>query len=1279
MRNIVFILVWVCATTFAQNEANIWYFGANAGLDFNSGSPVALTNGQLNTSEGCATLCNNTGQLLLYTDGITVFNKNHVVMPNGNGLMGDVSSSQSATIVQKPGSNNLFYIFTLDAFAGADGFRYSLVDMSLDGGNGAVTNQKNILIYTPSSEKLAIVKKPNNTDYWVVTHGWNNNSFFSYSLTSAGLNNTPVISNVGVVVTGLTTNNFGYMKIAPNGQKLAICNSEINTELFDFDVNTGIVSNSLVLNTHTFNTGFDYGVEFSPNSELLYVTFINFTPEPLQLVQFDLMAPNILGSRQVIYTGFEVTGLPAALQLGPDGKMYIAISNKSKIGVINNPNVIGFGCNLQIDSIDLAGKFCRLGLPPFVSSFFYSPTIQFDNACVGQNANLTFNTSQTVLSALWDFGDGSPTQNSVVGNHTYTTAGQYPVTVTVTAPSGSGTSTRNITISAVPTATQPQNILICDSDNDGFATFDVTTRSNTILNGQSASDYTIKYYANATDYTNNIAIANPSNYQNTTAYQQQTIIAEVSNNANLDCKANTTFNIDVFDTPVPNVPANIPNLTVCDNTTVGTDTDGRVLFNLTQRAIAILNGQSATQFTLTYYRDAALTNQILTPTTYQNTNSTETIYVKVVNNDNANCTATTSFTIQVFALPVITTLVDLKQCDDNIDGFSVFNLTEANSKISTNFNTETFAYFETLAEAQSNTNPILNFTTYTNQIVSNDVVYVRITNTNGCFITAQLNLSVSTTQIPLSYTRSFTQCDDTAFGTNTDGVSSFDFSSVTSQIQAIFPIGQQLLITYYRNLADALAENNAITNISNYRNIGYPNTQNIYIRVDSQTNNDCLGLGQHITLNVERIPIVSPITYTECDDDQDGQFPFNTTQIQTNLLNGLTNVTVNYFDQNNISLSSPLPNPFLTASQLVKVVVTNNTATGCDFETTITFVVDDLPEAFPIPLNLIQVCDDELVPTLQDGKFSFDTTNFQNTLLGGQTGMIVTYFDGNNVPLSSPLPNPFVTASQNITVKITNLINPSCNATAILPFVVNPLPNIILLDDEIVCNEKTLNKTINAGLVDETTSNNFTYVWKRDGVIIPSQNDYSLSINEEGAYTVAVTNAQGCSRTRTITVIASDKAVIDNITVSDLSNNNSIVIAVSGAGVYEYSLDNQTYQSSNTFTNLPAGIYTVYVKDLNGCGVTQEEVSVLGIPSFFTPNGDGYHDYWNVKGISTTLNSKTKIQIFDRFGKLIKEINPTNTGWDGSYNNQPLPATDYWYTIQLEDGRTVKGHFALKR
>ena len=327
--------------------------------------------------------------------------------------------------------------------------------------------------------------------------------------------------------------------------------------------------------------------------------------------------------------------------------------------------------------------------------------------------------------------------------------------------------------------------------------------------------------------------------------------------------------------------------------------------------------------------------------------------------DNVACFASTSFQIEVLATPVITSVVSLKQCDDTIDGFSEFNLEEAIGKITANSANETIVFYKTLADAQNNSAPIPNLTTYTNQLVSNDAVYVRVTNANACFRIAKVNLLVSTTQIPLNYAKIFIECDDAVLGTNTDGVASFDFSAVTAEVRNQFPVGQLLDIRYFRNLADALAEKNAITDISNYRNIGYPNTQKIYIRVDSQVNNDCLGLGNHITLNVERIPIVQSLTQIHCDDDQDGKYAFDTTNLESQLLNGLNNVEVTYFDQNNVLLSTPLPNPFVTASQKLKIIVKNTLPKGCAFESSISFVVDDKPEAFTVPSNLTSICDDE--------------------------------------------------------------------------------------------------------------------------------------------------------------------------------------------------------------------------------------------------------------------------------------------------------------------------------
>lgn len=1262
----------------AQGEANIWYFGQNAGIDFNSGSPVALTNGQLVTDEGCATISNSSGQLLFYTDGITVYNKNHVVMMNGNGLMGHSSSSQSATIVPMPGSNHLFYVFTIDAEARPNGFRYSIIDMNLDGGNGAVTADKNILIYTPTCEKIAINKHSNNVDYWIVTHGFNNNHFYAYLLTNIGLNTNPIISSVGFTPSIPTQSPFnrdstkGCMKIAPDGSKLAIAHSDDSwnsngvLQLLDFNNSTGSITNPVTLIQGSNN--FSYGVEFSPNSQVLYWTDSN------KLTQFDLTVPNIVNSAvQFIFPNYSM----GALQLGPDNKIYFAQFNRNYIGVINNPNIIGNGCDPMSTTISIGTKVCRFGLPSFNQSFFFTPLITVNSNCVGEPSVFNFSTSQTILSATWNFGDGN-TSTSLSPTHTYATAGTYNVSVTTTSPNGSGSATREIVISEVPTATQPANSLICDNNNDGFYAFDLTTKIAAILNGQSATQFGVRYFANATDYANNIVIANPNSFQNATAYQLQTIIAEVYNLENSDCKATTTFDIQVFESPLPS--PSVSPINICDNISFGTDTDGKVVFNLTNRQTAVLNGQSATNFTISYYKDAASTNLISNPAAYVNTNVVETIYVKMTNNQNVNCFATTSFQIEVFSLPNINATTSLKQCDDNNDGFSAFNLTEANELVVASTSGLTFSYFETSAEAQSYTNPILNFSAYTNQSVSTDQVFIRVENTNGCFRIATLNLIVSTTQISNSIQEHFYVCDDLASGSNTDGIATFNFSSANALIASQYPSGQLLDITYYRNISDALAEQNAILDISNYTNIGYPNNQNIYVRVDSQIDNECLGLGHHITLHVERIPIIQPLNYTQCDDNQDSQFAFNTTNLQSDVLNGLSNVTLSYWDANNNPLSSPLPNPFNTTSQVIRVRATNNTTSACYYESTITFTVDDLPEAFSIPTSLTAVCDDETNPINQDGLYSFDTSSFQSIILGTQTGMIVNYYDANNNPLSSPLTNPFISSTQNIRVEVINPLNTICKAYTTIPLVVYPVPEIELYGEDLICSNNPLfTKEIKAGLIDESTILNYTYQWYLNNNAISGATNYTLIVNTEGTYTVVVTNSNGCVRTRTITVTASNSATIENIQIVDLSDENSVTVLVTGLGDYEYSLDNENWQTSNIFSNIEAGIYTVYVKDTNGCGIEKEEISVLGIPKYFTPNGDGFNDYWNVKGMNRRLNAETIIYIFDRYGKLITQIKPLTPGWDGTCYGNQMPSSDYWYAVQIEDGRVLKGHFSLKR
>jgi len=225
MKRYTYILFLIISTTVhAQPQRTYhWYFGGGAGIDFSSGQAVADTNGQVNTWDGCATMSDENGNLLFYTDGSTVWNRNHQIMPNGTGLMGHWSSHQNSLIVPKPKDPRIYYIFTTDAWENnfQNGLRYSVVDMSLDNGLGAVTT-KNILLVAQTHEQLAATYHANCKDIWVITHKRDEEKFYAYLVTENGVSTTPVITEIGNAAE-LPYGCSGF-KISPNGEKIVSAN-----------------------------------------------------------------------------------------------------------------------------------------------------------------------------------------------------------------------------------------------------------------------------------------------------------------------------------------------------------------------------------------------------------------------------------------------------------------------------------------------------------------------------------------------------------------------------------------------------------------------------------------------------------------------------------------------------------------------------------------------------------------------------------------------------------------------------------------------------------------------------------------------------------------------------------------------------------------------------------------------------------------------------------------------------------------------------------------------
>ncbi len=439
-----------------QKQTNNWYFGDKAGLNFN-GILSAIGTGQLNTQEGCSGYSNpSTGQLLFYTNGDTIWNKNNQKMPNGIGIGGHKSSSQSGLVVPRPGSTTQFYVFSVGAWGGMNSassgsFNLNLVDMNLNGGLGDVTI-KNQMVLSPVCEKLTATLHCNGVDYWVVVHKFNSNKFYSYLLTSAGLSAVPVISTIGIMHSDTLGGNgfsaIGYMKISPNGKKLALaCYSDIRTvEIFDFNYSNGTINNEIIddswFNYHG-NSGL-YGLAFSPDNSKLYISGVNdSTIHPSSVYQYDLSTNNavaILASKTIINTS--LTQSYGALQLAPNGKIYLAKASSPKLDVINTPNLSGAPCNYVTDGLQMGNQqgqhISRYGLPNFVE-IFNTPT-HFNLTYGGCGGTYTATLLDTIIpfpvTVTWNFGDPASGVNNTSTlldpTHIFSTLGTYNISLTIT-------------------------------------------------------------------------------------------------------------------------------------------------------------------------------------------------------------------------------------------------------------------------------------------------------------------------------------------------------------------------------------------------------------------------------------------------------------------------------------------------------------------------------------------------------------------------------------------------------------------------------------------------------------------------------------------------------------------------------------------------------------------------------------------------------------------------------------------------------------------------------
>ena len=369
---------------FAQQQSWNWYFGSDAAVNFSTGNPVAVSGSAMYAFEGCASISDSNGHLLFYTNGTEVYNRNNVTMPNGTGLNGASSSTQSGIIVPKPDSGGIYYIFTADYQGNTNGICYSEVDTSLNAGLGDIT-VKNVQLIHPATEKICAIRHCNGHDFWVIVHEYNdtalvNNSFYAYLVTAAGVQ-PPVITNIGLNVFWESggVDVIGYLKASPNGRKLAAANSyDIDTlQLFDFDNSTGILSNCISMPTGAGSQ--PYGVSFSTNNLVLYVS----TEIGGNLFQYDISSNNqaTINASQYLVSSTNTNDSYMALQLGVDNKIYVCHGNQAYLDVITSPNVLGSGCNFVTQHVSLT-RTNSYGLPNFVDAYYSPPPATSENVNV---------------------------------------------------------------------------------------------------------------------------------------------------------------------------------------------------------------------------------------------------------------------------------------------------------------------------------------------------------------------------------------------------------------------------------------------------------------------------------------------------------------------------------------------------------------------------------------------------------------------------------------------------------------------------------------------------------------------------------------------------------------------------------------------------------------------------------------------------------------------------------------------------------------------------------
>ncbi|WP_084399458.1 T9SS type B sorting domain-containing protein [Pseudotamlana agarivorans] len=814
-----------------------------------------------------------------------------------------------------------------------------------------------------------------------------------------------------------------------------------------------------------------------------------------------------------------------------------------------------------------------------------------------------------------------------------------------------------VEVLTAPTTIQPSDIVICDSDQDGYAVIDLNSKISEITS--SASSFDVSFYTtlnDANNKTNEIPASEHTSYNTNT----QTIFARIEDPSNpTGCYAIETFEAIINTLPVFPV---ISNYQICESSGASVAD-----FYLYEKDAEILDGQTGKE--VFYFEDAALTIPIPKNTAYQNTSRMQTIYVRVENISDPSCFGTSSFTLQVSPDPIYNPIRPYLVCDDiSNDGKHEFHFQDKVDEITQGISDVlNVSFHESRHDADNNLDPLPDV--YTN-ITNPQTVYIRIESDDSlCHVVEELGINIIVAP-EITDASPLINCD-----TDYDGITTFDLT--TADFDILDRVQTDLIINYFNafediNQDDGLDNSQEITDPVNF----ISEAKTVYIKV-ANTLTGCFSVIP-LELMVNLPPNINTIgNYAICDN---ASKTVDLSTISPLIVDDISTVNINYY--NNLTdaetSTAPLvPTYNFTANRHTLFVRVSNPTTGCYIIDDFDLIINENPLAHTPPD--LEHCDDDF-----DGQYVFDLTSNTAAILGTQSPSLftVSYFMAliDAEENTNPLPSSYTAFDgETIFARVENT-NTGCFSTTEFNIILHPLPIIPIEDVVTLCRESSpLYIDANTGEAGDI------YLWTTSvnaSVNNSTASSISIDASQLGTYSVEVTTPNMCSYTKTFTVIESEQAEINFTSSIDFSDPNQISVDINMGriGDYVYILDGGSPQTSSVFENVSFGNHTVTVRDLNGCMDISKDVFVFDIPKFFTPNNDGFYDTWHIVGADQLPGSY--VYIYNRLGKLLKTLKHSSPGWNGTFNGENMPTDDYWYVakiIQNGNEMEIKGHFTLKR